>query len=70
MDCFADEMKRANYKSVRIDVVNLSYNVEVNKIKKILLTNINFAIEPGTLCALIGESLYTFIILIGDKHHR
>jgi ABC-type multidrug transport system fused ATPase/permease subunit len=39
-----------------VDVVNVSYNVLLNKKPSVLLKNINISIKPGKLCALMGPS--------------
>ena len=45
---------------MKIDVVNLSYSVEVGKGKerkeKQLLNNVSFSLEKGDMCALMGPS--------------
>lgn len=45
-----------NAAGVHIDVKNLSYSVDLGKKTKNLLKNVSFALEPGTLCALMGPS--------------
>lgn len=45
-----------NAAGVHIEVKNLSYSVDLGKTTKNLLKNVSFALEPGTLCALMGPS--------------
>jgi ABC-type transport system involved in cytochrome bd biosynthesis fused ATPase/permease subunit len=55
-DCFRKESRQTNMKGLRLDVVNVSYNILVNNHFKKLLTNVTFALVPGELCAMLGPS--------------
>jgi ABC-type dipeptide/oligopeptide/nickel transport system ATPase subunit len=49
----------ASRKGTRIDVSHLSYGVYLGNTKKQfkhILRDISFAVQPGTLCALMGPS--------------
>ena len=41
---------------VTVDCVDLSYHVEQNGLKKCLLSQVSFSVNPGDMCALIGPS--------------
>ena len=41
---------------IRVDVVDLSYNVVIGGKVKHLLQNVNLSIEPGDMVALMGPS--------------
>jgi ABC-type multidrug transport system ATPase subunit len=41
---------------VQLDASNLSYNVTVNNVQRIFLKKVNFHLDPGDMCALMGPS--------------
>lgn len=41
---------------VRLDVINLSYSVEINKVVKQILHKVDLRLHPGEMCALMGPS--------------
>ena len=51
-----DSLTAGKAAGVAIDCIDLSYSVLVNKTNKVLLRNVNFSIEAGELCALMGPS--------------
>jgi ABC-type multidrug transport system ATPase subunit len=52
----SNETNLTSGKGVQIDAMNLSYSVYFNRKRQALLRNVNFHLDPGDMCALMGPS--------------
>jgi len=52
----AEKSSKYSCSGIRVDVVDLSYNVIIKGKEKHLLQNVNLSIEPGDMVALMGPS--------------
>ena len=48
---------------VHVDIIDLSYNVNINGNTKYLLENVSLSIHPGDMVALMGPSGLLYIIV-------